>query len=259
MICSRKPRERWSKRDMAEPRELLFRLAECPRALSEMEKDLQSFLSARRMHGTVNLNIPPEIYTPLETSFLESDVFHKRVYPIAAADVDLGSITLWSYRPMDSAQTQEIEIYLYPWILAFRHRLMVDVGRGNFFGRQMFTASEVDFYKRRIWYEIERGKRYNVFLTYFRVALRLSPDIHEERIGDGLRRILRAFEPSVCLLENARLDFLKIGQAAAAAERFLAEIHEALRLISCEAQDIQKWTFPKDFFEYDEFLEKISL
>lgn len=244
---------------MAETQDLLVKLIAAPRALSEMEKDLQAFLSAQRLHGTVHLNVPPEIYTPVQTDFLESEIFHRKSYPLAAGNVGMGSVTVWSYRPMESPQIQEIESYLYPWILGFRHRLMAEIGQGNFFGRKQFTATEVDFFKRRIWYEIERGKRYNVFLTYFRVGLKLSPGIHEERIGDGLRRVLRPFEPSICFLDSARLDFLKIGQAPAAAERFVPEIHEALKGISCSARDILRLTFPKDFFEYEECMEKISL
>lgn len=244
---------------MPETKEMLFKLAETPRALSEMEKDLQTFLSDRRMHGTVSLNVPPEIYTPTHSAFLESEVFHRRSYPVSAGTLNFGNITVWSYRPIESAQVQEIETYLFPWILAFRHRLMAVVGSGTSFGRRQFTGAEVDFYKRRLWYEIERGKRYNVFLTYFRVEMKLTPDIHEERIGDCLNRILRPFEPSLCLLEQSRIDFVKIGQAAAAAERFLPEIQSAVRHISCEARHIQRLTFPKDFFEYEECLEKISL
>ena len=244
---------------MAETKDLLLRLVSAPRALSEMEKDLEAFLSERRLHGTVHLNVPPEIYTPMPTAFLESDVFHRRVYAITGGDVNLGNVTVWSYRPVDAAQAHEIESYLYPWLLAFRHRLMAVVGQSNIFGRRLFTAAESDFYKRRIWYEIERGKRYNVFLTYFLIELKLTPDIHEERIGDGIRRVLRTFEPALCLLDAARLDFMKIGQAAAAAERFQPEIEDALRSISCEARTIRRFTFPKDFFEYEELMEKISI
>lgn len=244
---------------MAEIKERLFKLARSPKALSEMEMELQSFLSERRIHGTVNLNVPPEIYTPAPSAFLESDVFHRKSYAITAGDVNFGVLTIWSYRPLDASSAQEIESYLYPWMLAFRHKLLSVVGQGGTFSRRNYTSAEVDFYKRRVWYEIERGKRYNVFLTYFKVGLTLTPDIHEERIGEALRRILRPFEPSLCLLEPGRLDFIKIGQAAAAAERFLPEIHDAFRQISCAARDIQRWTFPKDFFEFEECLEKISL
>lgn len=244
---------------MEDVREFLFRLASGPRALSEMEKDLQTFLGGRRMHGSVHLNVPPEIYTPFHSAFLESEVFHRRAYPLVTGDVHFGEVTVWSYRPIDPAQTQEIDAYLYPWLLAFRHRLMTVVAQGNCFGRRSYTATEVDFYKRRLWYEIERGKRYNVFLTYFRVEMKLTPDIHEERIGDCLQRILRPFEPSLCLLDQARLDFIKIGQATAAAERFLPEIQAAIRQISCDTRQIQRLTFPKDFFEYEECIEKIAL
>jgi len=236
----------------------LYRLAAAPRALSDLEKDLHLFMSERRMHATVHLNVPPEIYTPEPSAFLESDVFHQRAFPLAAGDVALGQLKVWSYRPLESTLLVEVETYVHPWLLAFRHRLLTLVGQGNPFGRRQFTATEVDFYKRRLWYEIERGKRYNVFLTYFRTALRTTPGIHEERIGDALHRILRPFEPSLCLLPG-RVDFLKIGQAAAAAERFVPEVEEAFRRISCEAHTIDRWTFPKDFFEYEECLEKIQL
>lgn len=243
---------------MAEAKELILRLAET-RALSEMERDLHQFLTERRLHGTIHLQVPPEIYSPTVTPFLESDVFHKTSYPIQAGDVNLGSITIWSYRPIESPQAQEIETYLYPWLMGFRRRLMSNISQGNFFGRKNYTAAEVDFFRRRIWYEIERGKRYNVFLTYYRVDAKLSKDIHEERIGDGLKKILRLFEPAICFLENARVDFLKIGQAAAAAERFLPEIQDAFRGVGCEARTIRRLTFPKDFFEYEEFLQKTEL
>ena len=244
---------------MAETKELLLKLVESPRALSEMEKALHAFLAERRMHGTVNLNVPPEIYTPVPLAFLESEAFHRRAYPIAAGNIRLGNVTVWSYRPLAAEQVQEIETYLYPWLLGFRHRLMAEVSQGNFFGRRQFTSTEVHFYKRRLWYEIERGKRYNVFLTYFRIGLKLPGDPHEERISEGLRRLLRPFEPSILFLETARFDFLKIGLAQAAAERFVPEIHEALRPMDCNAREIQQLTFPKDFFEYEEMLEKISL
>ena len=244
---------------MAEAAELLLKLVGTPRALSEMEQDMQTFLSSVRMHGTVQLTVPPEIYTPLHSAFLESEVFHKKSYPIGVGGLQLGTVTIWSYRPLEPAQIQEIESYLFPWLLAFRHRLMSVVGHGNLFGRWQFSATEVDFYKRRIWYEIERGKRYNVFLTYFRIGMKLSADIHEERIAEGFRRILRPFEPSICFLESSRVDFMKIGQAAAAAERFVPDIHEALRHISCEAKEIKQLTFPKDFFEFEECIEKIAL
>lgn len=239
---------------------MLMRLVASPKALSEMERDFHGFLAERRMHGTVNLNIPPEIYTPLQTDFLESDAFHRRNYPLAAGDVNLGRVTIWSYRAPEASQTQELESYLYPWILGFRHRLMTEIGQGAaFFGRRYFTAPEVDFYKRRLWYEIERGKRYNVFLTYFSLKMDVSADIHEERLNDALRRILRPFEPSISFLETTRLDFLKIGHAVAAAERFVPEIEAALKQISCSSREIRRWTFPKDFFEYEEFLEKVEL
>lgn len=244
---------------MPELEELLLRFVAGPRALSEMEKDLSDFLAARKLHGTVSLTVPPEIYTPVGTGFLESEVFHKRAYPIQAGEVTLGSVQVWSYRPMDAAAAQEIEVYLYPWILAFRRRLMTDVTRGNFFGRQVFSAKEVDFYKRRVWYEIERGKRYNVFLTYFTLQIDTAADLHEERLAEGIHRVLRGFEPVLYLQDAARVDFLKIGQAAAAAERFTHDVHEAFNQMAGGVRKLQRWTFPKDFFEYDEFLQKISL
>lgn len=244
---------------MTETRDHVLKLIDSNRALSAMERDLHAFLAESRMHATVTLGVPPEIYTPTETSFLESDLFHKKTYPISAADVSFGSVTVWSFRPLDNQLTQDIESYLYPWILAFRLRLVAVVGQGHLFSKRHFTGSEVDFYKRRLWYEIERGKRYNVFLTYYRTYLNLSVDVHEERIGDGARRVLRPFEPSICFLDQSRLDFIKIGQAAAAADRFVQDVEDALRRIACPIREIRKYTFPKDFFEFEEFLEKVSL
>ncbi len=244
---------------MAEVRDLLFELMKSPAALSEMEKGLHAFLGDRHLHGTVQLAVPPEIYTPHSSVFLESEAFDRRAYAIAAGDVDLGELTIWSYRPMEPTQMQEVESFVYPWILGFRHRVLVAVSQGNFFSRRQFSASSIDFYKRWIWYEIERGKRYNVFLTYYQLNLKPDADTHEERVGESLRRILRPFEPSLCWLEAGRIDFLKIGQAAAAAERFIPELSESFRQIGCEPGRIQRWTFPKDFFEYEEILEKISL
>lgn len=238
---------------------MLFRLIEAPRALSDMEKDLHAYVSACKMHATIQLNVPPEIYTPVVTTFLESEIFHRRVYPIRAGDIEMGDVTIWSYRPIETPQMQEIESYLFPWILGFRHRLLSEVGRGNLFGRQSFVATELDFFKRRIWYEIERGKRYNVFLSYFRMGIKAPPDIHEERIGDGIRKILRPFEPWICFLDLGRLDLMKIGQAGAAADRFVPDIHDALKSVSCKVVGLQRYTFPKEFFEYEEFLTKISL
>ncbi len=244
---------------MSDPKSPVLKLIGEPRALSATENDLHAFLAEFRMHATVGLNVPPEIYTPVQTSFLESDLFHRKSYPIASGDVTFGSVTVWSFRPLEGQQTQEIDSYLYPWILAFRRRLVAVVGHAHIFSKKHFTSADVDFYRRRIWYEIERGKRYNVFLTYYRNYLNLSEDVHEERIGDGVRRVLRPFEPSICFLDQSRVDFIKIGQAAAASDRFVPDVENALKQISCPIREIRKFTFPKDFFEYEELLEKASL
>lgn len=244
-----------------EPLDEVLDLLQGARFLPQMEQDLRGRLVGRKMRVHIQLSVPREIYAARVQDMPAADQnITQWSYPLKAENIALGRLVVWSYHQQTVDEREELETYLLPWMLAYRRRLMEEIYTKGYFAKQQARGdAEIDFFKRRVNREIERAKRYNVFVTYFSAQLDGPGTAYTEKVAGAMNRFLQAFEPAILLLERKRIDFLKVGMPQKAAERFVPQVEQALNSARCTVKDIRMHSFPKDFFEGEELFEQAAL